>query len=93
MGGNLGGRQLHRWTGKVDFLSITFIKSVNYITCNIIEFLINKVLDVKTARTLLIKDYANSLTNTDKLVLLLLREAAPTRLPLDVGCRRWPKKH
>ena len=28
-------------------LFITFIKSVNYITCNIIEFLINKVLDVK----------------------------------------------
>ena len=30
-----------------NILFITFIKSVNYINCNIIEFLINKVLDVK----------------------------------------------
>ena len=40
---------------------ITFIKSVNYITCNIIEF--NKVLDVKLLISFIIKDYAISLTN------------------------------
>ena len=49
---------------KYILLTTFIINSVNYINWNIIEFLINKVLDVKTARTLLIKDYANSLTNT-----------------------------
>ena len=43
---------------------LTFINSVNYINCKIIEFLINKVLDVKPLVSFIIKDYAISLTNT-----------------------------
>ena len=38
--------------------------SVNYKTDNNIEFLINKVLDVKTLVPFIIKEYANSLTNS-----------------------------
>ena len=37
--------------------------SVNYINCNIIENLINKVLDVKPLVPFIITEYANSLTN------------------------------
>ena len=34
---------------------LTFINSVNYINCKIIEFLINKVLDVKPLVSFIIK--------------------------------------
>ena len=37
----------YKYNISFNILFITFIKSVNYINCNIIEFLINKVLDVK----------------------------------------------
>ena len=38
--------------------------SVNYISCNIIENLINKVLDVKPLVPFIITEYANCLTIT-----------------------------
>ena len=41
---------------------IEFFVSVNK-NCNIIEFLINKVLHVKPLVPFIIKDYANCLTN------------------------------
>ena len=44
-------------------LILTFINSVTYLNCNNVEFLINKVLDVKLLVSLLIK-YAISLTNS-----------------------------
>ena len=37
--------------------------SVNYKTDNNIEFLINKILEVKPLVPFIIKEYANSLTN------------------------------
>ena len=40
--------------------------SVNYINCNIIENLINKVLDVNPLVPFIITEYANSLTNTSR---------------------------
>ena len=40
------------------------IYSVTHINCKIIEFLINKVLDVKPLVSFIIKDYAISLTNS-----------------------------
>ena len=45
------GKTMFLWK----FIFITFIKSVNYINCNIIEFLINKVLDVKSLVSFIIK--------------------------------------
>ena len=38
--------------------------SVNYISCNIIENLINKVLDVKPLLPFIITEYANRVTNS-----------------------------
>ena len=49
--------------------------SVNYISCNIIENRINKVLDVKPLVPFIFTEYANSLTNNCNVYSLLFRSS------------------